>query len=60
MVGLFPEHDLTGFALMRMGQILTARERLEDAEQVYKTILSNFSNVALLEQTNKLLKDISL
>ncbi|MGE3973227.1 MAG: tol-pal system YbgF family protein [Bdellovibrionales bacterium] len=60
MVTLFPEHDLTGFALLRMGQIFTSRDRLEDAEQIYNTVINNFKNPEMTEQASKLLKEISL
>ncbi len=61
MVTLFPEHDLTGFALLRMGQIFVLRDRLEDAEQIYRTVINNFSqNASISEQAKRLLKEISL
>lgn len=60
MVTLFPEHDLTGFALIRMGQIFATRDRLEDAEQIYRLTLKEFQNPDIKLQASKLLKDISL
>lgn len=60
MVTLFPEHDLTGFALLRMGQIFSGRDRIEDAEQIYRLTLREFDNSEVREQASRLLKDISL
>ena len=60
MVTLFPEHDLTGFALIRLGQIFASRDRLEDAEQVYRLTLREFKNSDVHEQAQRLLKEISL
>jgi TolA-binding protein len=60
MVSLFPEHDLTGFALIRMGQIFVGRDRLEDAEQIYRLTLKEFKNPDVHEQAARLLKEISL
>jgi len=60
MVSLFPENDLTGFSLLRMGQILSARDRVEDAEQIYRTVIENFKNTTLSDQAHKLLKEIVL
>jgi TolA-binding protein len=60
MVTLFPEHDLTGFALIRLGQIFAGRDRLEDAEQVYRLALREFKNPDIREQADRLLKEISL
>lgn len=60
MVSLFPEHELTGFSLLRMGQILTTRDRVEDAEQIYRTVLQNFNHPSLNEEAQRLLKEITL
>lgn len=60
MVSLFPEHDLTGFALIRMGQIFAGRDRLEDAEQIYRLTVKEFRNADVKEQAQRLLKEISL
>ena len=37
MLDLYPEHDLTGYAMVRMGQVYVRQERLEDAIEIYKT-----------------------
>ncbi len=60
MVTLFPEHDLTGFALLRMGQIFASRDRLEDAEQIYRLTLKEFQNSDIRDQATRLIKEISL
>jgi TolA-binding protein len=60
MVTLFPENDLVGFSLLRMGQILSSRDRVEDAEQIFRTIKQNFRNPALNDQADKLLREIVL
>jgi len=60
MITLFPEHDLTGFALIRMGQIFASRDRVEDAEQVFKAVINNFDNPGLKDQARKLIKEMTL
>ncbi|HEX4926287.1 MAG TPA: tetratricopeptide repeat protein [Bdellovibrionales bacterium] len=60
MVSLFPEHELTGYSLLRMGQILTSRDRIEDAEQIYRTVLQNFNYGQLNEEAQRLLREITL
>jgi len=60
MVTLFPDHDLTGFALLRMGQIFQNRDRLEDAEQIYRLTAKEFNNSEIKDQATRLLKEISL
>jgi TolA-binding protein len=55
----FPEHELTGFIMLRMGQILQTRNRLEEASEVYKTIAKNFSaNHELKKQAEKLMTSL--
>lgn len=60
MVDLFPEHELTGFAMLRTGAILQERERLEDAVEVYATVRDSFNDPTLKSQANHLLKEVEL
>ena len=52
MVELFPESELTGFALVRLGQIFENRERYDEAVQIYRTVLKTFPyrNVAAVAE----------
>lgn len=54
MVELFPESELTGFGLIRLGQVFEHRERYDEAVQIYRTVLRTFPyrNVASLAQKN--------
>ncbi|MGE0764201.1 MAG: tol-pal system YbgF family protein [Bdellovibrionales bacterium] len=54
MVELFPESELTGFALVRLGQIFENRERYDEAVQIYRTVLKTFPyrNVAAVAAKN--------
>ena len=45
MVRRFPEHELTGYALIRAGQIYKLRDRSEQARQVFSVIRSRFEQV---------------
>ncbi len=59
MMTQFPEHELTGFIMLRMGQILQARSRTEEAAEVYKVVSKNFAaNAELKTQAQKLFKSI--
>jgi TolA-binding protein len=60
MVDLFPENELTGFALLRLGSIFEVKERFEDAGDIYKAILSNFKNQDLSRQAQASLKAVRL
>lgn len=42
MVGLFPDSELTGFALLRLAEILTKQGRSAQAIETYKTVLKSF------------------
>lgn len=60
MIDLFPESELTGFALLRLGAVFEAQDRLEDAGDIYKAILANFNESELQKQARASLKGVQL
>lgn len=60
MLQQFPDNDLTGYALLRMGQISELNNRLEEASEVYKTIQKNFKNQQLRAQAQKLNESVQV
>jgi len=59
MMTQFPDHELTGFIMLRMGQILQTRSRTEEAAEVYKVVRKNFAaNSELKNQAEKLSRSI--
>lgn len=54
MVRLFPDSELTGFSLIRLGNIFESRSRYEEAVQIYRTVLktSPYRNVATQAERN--------
>ncbi|HVK60253.1 MAG TPA: tetratricopeptide repeat protein [Bdellovibrionales bacterium] len=42
MLSLFPDNELTAFALLRLGKIFEKQDRLEDAADIYRALLANF------------------
>lgn len=53
----YPDHDLTGFIMLRMGQILQSRKRSVEAVRVYQIIIEKFKkNEILTKQARELLK----
>lgn len=60
MMTLFPENDLTGFALLRLGRIYEKQDRLEDATDIYRAVLSNFKKPELVHQAEVNLKAVAL
>lgn len=60
MIVLFPESELTGFALLRLGRIFETEERLEDAADMYRAVLANFQEPELRRQASLSLKAVQL
>lgn len=59
MVTLFPESELTGFAMLRLALIFQQRQLDEDALQVVQTVKNHFAyHQELREQSEKLLRDL--
>lgn len=58
MVTQFPQHDLTGFILLRMGQISELNNQTEEASEIYKTVSKNFKNEDLKKQARKLAQSV--
>lgn len=60
MISLFPESELTGFSLLRLGKIFEKEERLEDAADIYRAILTNFKQPEISTQASLALKSVAL
>lgn len=60
MIRLYPESELTGFALLRLGRIYEGRDRIEDAAEIYRSVVSHFSQAELKQQALKSLKAVDL
>ena len=61
MIQHFPDSELTGFIMLRMGQILASRNRADEAKEVYKVILQvHGANADIRDQAEKLLKTAEL
>ncbi len=60
MMTHFPENELTGFSLLRLGKVFEIQERFEDAVEVYKTVIHNYQNNELKAQAAVFLRAIKL
>lgn len=60
MMSLYPENQLTGFALLRLGKILESQDRYEDAAQIYKAVQKSFKLEQIKHQADNYLKSIEL
>lgn len=58
MVTQYPDNDLTGFILLRMGQISEINNQVDEASEVYNTVLKNFKNEDLRKQARKLAQSV--
>ena len=56
MVEVYPENDLTGFILLRMGQISELNNHPTEAKEIYTTVSTQFQNSLLKTQAGRLLR----
>lgn len=60
MMTNYPENDLTGFIMLRMGQISEAQQKTDEAFQIYQTVKLNYRNPRLLQQAQSLAEAIAV
>lgn len=60
MVLQYPDHELTGFILLRLGQISEHNNQVEEAQEIYRTVATHFSQKPLKEQALVLLKSLEI
>lgn len=60
MIEMFPESELTGYSMIRLGRIYEYQDRKEDALTIYKTVLSVFPQRDLASQASGSMRRISL
>lgn len=60
MLQVFPESELTGYALLRLGKIYEYRDRPEEAAELYKTVLRSFPHRGLASQAKLSLGAVEL
>ncbi len=58
MVLNYPDHELTGFSLLRMGQISEIHHQIEEATEIYKTVGQNFKDQDLIRQAKLMAENI--
>ena len=60
MVEIFPENLLTGYALLKAGQVYERDGRYSDAIDVYRTVVSAYSDKGLVTRAQKAVKKLDL
>ncbi len=58
MTAQFPDHDLTGFILLRLGQISEKNSQPEEAREIYSVVEKQFQNPALKNQAQLLMRNL--
>ena len=58
MVTLYPDNDLTGYILLRMGQMSEVNNQYDEASEIYRTVQKNFKNDKLKAQAKSLAKNL--
>lgn len=59
MVELFPESELTGFALIRLGQVFEYQRRSDEAVEIYQTVLRSYPYRDVATQAVQSLKAVA-
>lgn len=60
MVQQYPDNELTGFIMLRMGQISELNNQLEEASEIYKTVQSHFKNPQIQSQAKALVTSLQV
>lgn len=58
MIEQFPESELTGFAMIRMGRLLEVEHRWEEAIEIYKTVMRSFPERDVASQAARSLRSV--
>lgn len=60
MVAKFPEHELTGYGLLRLGKVFETQDRPEDAADVYQAVIRSYGDTGLKNQAKSYLQSVAL
>lgn len=60
MIELFPSHELTGLAMVRLGRIFEMQNRNEEAVDIYRTVLRSFPQRDVASQAKASLRGMEL
>ncbi len=60
MLDVFPESELTGYAMLRLGKIYELQDRHDEAIDIYKTVLISFPDRGLASLANSSLRAVEL
>lgn len=60
MIELFPDDELTGYAMIRLGRIFESQRRSTEALDVYNTVLSSFPQRGLASEASQAIQELRL
>lgn len=60
MLDVYPESELTGYALIRLGKVYELQDRHSDAIDIYKTVLLSFPDRGLASVAQSSLRSVEL
>jgi TolA-binding protein len=60
MIDVYPEFELTGYAMLRLGKVYEYQERHEEAIEIYKTVMKAFPSRDIASQANNSLRSVEL
>jgi TolA-binding protein len=60
MLDVYPELELTGYAMLRLGKVYELEDQAENAIEVYKTVLQAFTNKDLILSAQESLRAVQL
>ncbi len=60
LMSKYPESELTGWSLLRLGRIFEIQERFEDSVDVYQTIIGTYQDKELKKQAGIQMSNIKL
>lgn len=58
LVDQFPGHELSGYAMIRLGRIFESQNRYDEAMQIYRTVLMTFPDRAIASQAERAMKGV--
>lgn len=60
MLDIYPESELTGYALLRLGKIYELQDRHSEAIEIYKTVLKSFPDRGIASLASSSLRAVEL
>jgi TolA-binding protein len=60
LLDLYPENELTGFAMLRLGKVYELQDRQDDAVEIYKTVIKVFPSREIASLASESLRSVEL